>query len=62
MPAPEPFLIFTRKLNELGLRHMVSGSVAAVTFRFASRVGHCLRSASIVACLWLGQRMGNVVV
>ena len=32
MPAPEPFLIFTRKLNELGLRHMVSGSVAAIFY------------------------------
>jgi hypothetical protein len=27
MPSPEPFLIFTRKLNELGLRYMVSGSI-----------------------------------
>jgi hypothetical protein len=32
MPPPEPFLIFTRKLNELGLRHMVSGSVAAIFY------------------------------
>ena len=32
MPSPEPFLIFTRKLNELGLRHMVSGSVAAIFY------------------------------
>jgi hypothetical protein len=32
MPAPEPFLIFARKLNELGLRHMVSGSVAAMFY------------------------------
>ena len=30
MPSPEPFLIFTRKLEELGLRYMVSGSVAAI--------------------------------
>ncbi len=32
MPLPEPFLIFTRKLNELGLRYMVSGSVAAIYY------------------------------
>jgi hypothetical protein len=32
MQSPEPFLIFTRKLNELGLRHMVSGSVAAIYY------------------------------
>lgn len=32
MPSPEPFLIFTRKLNELGLRYMVSGSVAAIYY------------------------------
>src|SRR6188768_77944 len=32
MPAAEPFLIFTRKLNELDLRHMVSGSVAAIFY------------------------------
>ena len=32
MPSPEPFLIFTRKLNELGLRHMVSGSIAAIFY------------------------------
>lgn len=30
MQPPEPYLIFTRKLNELGLRYMVSGSVAAI--------------------------------
>ena len=29
MPSPEPFRIFTRKLESLGLRYMVSGSVAA---------------------------------
>jgi hypothetical protein len=32
MPPPEPFRIFTRKLNELGLRYMVSGSVAAIFY------------------------------
>lgn len=32
MPSPEPFLIFTRKLGELGLRYMVSGSVAAIFY------------------------------
>ena len=32
MPSPEPFLIFTRKLNELGIRYMVSGSVAAIYY------------------------------
>jgi hypothetical protein len=32
MPPPEPFLIFTRKLEELGVRYMVSGSVAAIFY------------------------------
>ncbi|NIP95986.1 MAG: nucleotidyltransferase family protein [Akkermansiaceae bacterium] len=32
MPSPEPFRIFTRKLEELGLRYMVSGSVAAIYY------------------------------
>ena len=32
MPPPEPFRIFTRKLEELGLRYMVSGSVAAIYY------------------------------
>lgn len=32
MQSPEPFFIFTRKLNELGLRYMVSGSVAAIFY------------------------------
>lgn len=32
MPSPEPFLIFTRKLHGLGLRYMVSGSVAAIFY------------------------------
>ena len=32
MPDPDPFLIFTRKLGELGLPHMVSGSVAAIFY------------------------------
>ncbi|HCN79028.1 MAG TPA: hypothetical protein DIT13_17825 [Verrucomicrobiales bacterium] len=32
MQSPEPYLIFTRKLQELGLRHMVSGSVAAIYY------------------------------
>ena len=32
MPSPEPFLIFTRTLNELGIRYMVSGSVAAIYY------------------------------
>lgn len=32
MPPPEPFLIFTRKFEELGIRYMVSGSVAAIFY------------------------------
>lgn len=35
MPSPEPtepFRIFTRKLEELGLRYMVTGSVAAIYY------------------------------
>jgi hypothetical protein len=32
MPPPEPYLIFIRKLQELGVRHMVSGSVAAIYY------------------------------
>ena len=32
MDSPEPFFIFTRKLNELDLRYMVSGSVAAIYY------------------------------
>lgn len=32
MPPLEPFLIFTRKLNELGMPYMVSGSVAAIFY------------------------------
>lgn len=32
MSEPEPFLIFTRKLDLLGLRYMVSGSIAAVYY------------------------------
>lgn len=32
MPALEPFLIFTRKFNELGIPYMVSGSVAAIFY------------------------------
>jgi len=31
-PPLEPFLLYTRKLNELGLRYMVSGSVAAIYY------------------------------
>ena len=30
MQSPEPYLIFTQKLNELGVRYMVSGSIAAI--------------------------------
>jgi hypothetical protein len=30
MDSPEPFLLFTSKFNELDLRYMVSGSVAAI--------------------------------
>src|SRR4029434_844191 len=30
MPSPEPFLIFTRTLYSLGLRYMISDSVAAI--------------------------------
>ena len=32
MPAPEPFIIFTRKLTDLGVPHMISGSVAAIFY------------------------------
>ncbi len=32
MPSPEPFLNFTRRLDALGLRYMVSGSVAAIFY------------------------------
>ena len=32
MPAPEPFLIFTRKFHELGIPYMISGSVAAIFY------------------------------
>ncbi len=32
MQSPESFLIFTRKLNELGLLYMVSGSVPAIYY------------------------------
>ena len=32
MLSPEPYLIFARKLNELGLRYMISGSVAAIYY------------------------------
>jgi len=32
MQSLEPYLIFTRKLNELGVRYMVSGSVAAIYY------------------------------
>ncbi len=32
MPPPEPFLIFTRKLEEIGIPYMVSGSVAAIFY------------------------------
>lgn len=32
MLSPEPYLIFTRKLNELGIQYMVSGSVAAMYY------------------------------
>ena len=32
MPAPELFLLFTRRLNELGARYMVTGSVAATIY------------------------------
>ncbi len=32
MPPADPFLIFTRKLESLGIRYMVSGSVAAIYY------------------------------
>ena len=32
MPSPEPFRIFTRKLEELSLRYVVTGSVAAIYY------------------------------
>jgi hypothetical protein len=32
VPPPDPFLVFTRKLDGLGLRYMISGVVAAVFY------------------------------
>jgi len=32
MPPPEPFLVFTQRLNSLGCRYMVSGGVAAIYY------------------------------
>jgi hypothetical protein len=32
MPGPEPFHVFTSKLDELGLPYMISGSVAAMYY------------------------------
>ena len=32
MLSPEPFVLFTRVLNSLGIRYMVSGSVAAIYY------------------------------
>ncbi len=32
MPPPEPYLIFSQKLENLGIRYMVSGSVAAIFY------------------------------
>lgn len=32
MPAPDPFVIFTRKLEELRIPYLVSGSVAAIFY------------------------------
>jgi hypothetical protein len=32
MQSPEPFLIFAHKLNELGLRYMITGSIAAIYY------------------------------
>lgn len=32
MPSPEPFRIFTRKLEELQLRYVVTGSLAAIYY------------------------------
>ncbi|MCX6853777.1 MAG: hypothetical protein NTV80_02605 [Verrucomicrobia bacterium] len=32
MQSPEPYLIFTRKLEQLDLRYMVSGSIAAIFY------------------------------
>lgn len=32
MPSPEPFLLFTRAFEELGVRYMVSGSLAAMFY------------------------------
>lgn len=32
MQSPEPYLIFTQKLNDLEIRYMVSGSVAAIFY------------------------------
>ena len=32
MPAPEPFLLYTRKFAELGVDYLISGSVAAIFY------------------------------
>ena len=32
MPSPDPFVVFTRKFNELRIPYMVSGSVAAIYY------------------------------
>ncbi len=32
MPEANPFLLFTRRLNALGVRYMVSGSVAVIIY------------------------------
>lgn len=32
MPEPEPFVIFTRRLEQLALQYMVSGSIASIYY------------------------------
>ena len=32
MPSPEPYLIFTRKFEALGLPYVVTGSLAAIYY------------------------------
>jgi len=53
MQPPEPFLIFTRKLESLGLRYMVSGSVAAIFYgepRLTNHVDIILLLAKEAVC------------
>jgi hypothetical protein len=39
MQVPELFLLFTRKLNALGVPHMISGSIASIIDRMNAALG-----------------------